>query len=172
MSLSGHQSAAAVSVEWLTPPEILRRLGEFDLDPYCPPVMPWSTAKTMLTREHDGLAVAWRGRVWLNPPFGSEAAHWLKKLADHGDGIALIPARTETKMFFRHVWSGASSVLFVEGRPHFHRPDGTRASFNSGAPICLVGYGKRNDRALEDSMLGQFIRLNSAASPDVQEVSA
>ena len=36
MSLSGHQSAKMKNDEWLTPPEILRALGSFDLDPRAP----------------------------------------------------------------------------------------------------------------------------------------
>ncbi len=34
---------------WLTPPEVIRALGRFTLDPCCPPVMPWRTADKMLT---------------------------------------------------------------------------------------------------------------------------
>lgn len=29
---------------WLTPPHIIEALGPFDLDPCCPPTMPWRTA--------------------------------------------------------------------------------------------------------------------------------
>ena len=32
---------------WLTPLSLIQSLGEFDLDPCCPPVIPWSTAKQM-----------------------------------------------------------------------------------------------------------------------------
>lgn len=39
------------------------------------------------------------------------------------------------------VWGCASAVRFLCGRPHFHRPDGTRAKGNSGGPIALVAYG-------------------------------
>lgn len=141
MSLSGHQSPVMKSETWLTPPSWISRLGPFDLDPCCPPNMPWRTAVKMLTEAEDGLAQPWHGRVWLNPPFGRKAVWWLKKLADHGNGIALIPARTETEMFYEQVWARADAICFVKGRPHFHREDGTRASFNSGAPIALVAYG-------------------------------
>ena len=97
MSLSAHQSARMMTDEWLTPPEILAALGPFDLDPCTPDAMPWQTAAARYTKRDDGLAQPWRGRVWLNPPFGREAVRWLRKLAAHGDGVALVPARTETR---------------------------------------------------------------------------
>lgn len=160
MSLSGHQSQNMGTDEWLTPPEILQRLGVFDLDP-CAPILsrrPWSTAASHFTIEDDGLSKPWNGRVWMNPPFGKAAATWLEKLAAHGDGIALIPARTETRMFYSHVWPKADAVLFIEGRPHFHYATGQRAPFNSGAPICLIAYGQKNVQALVDSRLGVVCR--------------
>jgi hypothetical protein len=79
-------------------------------------------------------------------------------MTEHGNGIALIPARTETAMFYESVWLGASAVCFLKGRPHFHRVDGTRAAFNSGAPICLVAYGAENVAALERAALGVVVR--------------
>jgi len=144
MSLSGHQSAKMDTDTWLTPPEWIAALGPFDLDPCCPPKMPWPTATRMLTKSEDGLATPWSGRVWLNPPFGQKAPWWLRKMAEHGNGVALIPARTETAMFYESVWAKADSILFAKGRPHFHFPDGTRARCNSGAPIALVAYGSAN----------------------------
>jgi len=143
--------------EWLTPPEILARLGTFDLDPCSPINRPWATAAQHLTVRDDGLSVPWSGRVWLNPPFGREAVKWLSRLRDHGNGIALIPARTETEMFFTTVWGHANGVLFLKGRPHFHFVDGTRAKFNSGAPIALIAYGRENLASLQSSGLGAVV---------------
>lgn len=159
MSLSGHQSPRAKSVTWLTPPEWIKALGPFDLDPCCPPVMPWPIAARIFTEREDGLAQPWEGRVWLNPPFGQEWPAWVEKLADHGDGIALIPARTETEAFYRLVWDRAAAICFVKGRPHFHREDGSRAPFNSGAPIALIAYGLRNSVALQRAGLGRVLML-------------
>lgn len=159
MGMSSHQSARAVTVDWLSPPAWLEKLGPFDLDPCCPPVMPWPTATTMYS--HHGLEREWSGRVWLNPPFDSHVAPaWLAKLAAHGNGIALIPARTETKMFYAHVWPKADAICFVRGRPHFHYPDGRRAKANSGAPICLIAYGADNVRALYGADLGIVVDLD------------
>ena len=158
MSLSSHQSAQMKSDEWLTPPDILAKLGKFDLDPCSSIIRPWDTAKNHLTVEDDGLSKVWDGRVWLNPPFGKEAAKWLRRMRDHNNGIALIPARTETKMFYESVWGYADTVLFIRGRPHFYYIDGSRAPYNSGAPICLVAYGRRNADILDTSGLGFTVR--------------
>lgn len=156
MGLSSHQRNGGHG-EWLTPPEIVRSLGVFDLDPCAPVVRPWDTALRHYTIADDGLSRPWFGRVWLNPPFGREALKWLRRMSEHGDGIALIPARTETRMFVECVWGAASAVLFVSGRPHFHYVDGRRASANSGAPICLVAYGRRNVEPLVDCRLGTVV---------------
>ncbi|MES2973420.1 MAG: DNA N-6-adenine-methyltransferase [Pseudomonadota bacterium] len=156
MSLSSHQRNGGHD-EWLTPPEIVGALGAFDLDPCSPINRPWPTASLHYTVEDDGLSKAWGGRVWCNPPFGREAVKWLRKLAQHGDGVALIPARTETAMFYECVWGVADAVLFMRGRPHFHYVDGTRADANSGAPICLVAYGVQNVKALINSRLGTVV---------------
>lgn len=85
---------------------------------------------------------------------------WLLKLALHGNGIALIPARTETAMFYESVWPKADSVCFVKGRPHFHDAKGERAPFNSGAPIALVAYGRENTEKLMQSGLGIVLIVN------------
>ena len=151
MSIGGHQSAAMLKDEWLTPPEIIKALGAFTLDPCAPINRPWSTAADHYTIEDNGLMRQWYGRIWLNPPYGLEAARWLDRLAQHGNGIALIFARTETRMFFDHVWPLADAVFFFEGRLHFHHVDGTRAAANAGAPSCLVAYGSANRCAISDA---------------------
>jgi hypothetical protein len=161
MSMGGHQSAAMLKDEWLTPPHILKALGDFDLDPCAPHASrrPWDTAKTHYSVEDDGLSQPWFGRVWCNPPYGLEAARWLDRLSAHGDGVALIFARTETAMFFDHVWGKADALLFIRGRLHFHHVDGTRAAANAGAPSVLVAYGAENVAALERSGLGVVVSV-------------
>src|SRR5258708_3173732 len=91
--------------EWLTPRWILDRLGEFDVDRCGPAIRPWDTAREHYSLPTDGLTQPWKGRIWLNPPFGLEAARWLAKMAYHGNGIALIAARTETRAFIQYVWN-------------------------------------------------------------------
>ena len=157
-AMGSHQSARADNDEWLTPPALLALLGDFDLDPCAPVERPWATAAEHFTRFDDGLNRRWRGRVWLNPPYGT-AEQWLQRLADHGNGIALIFARTETAMFFRCVWERAEALLFLRGRLHFHFVNGQRAKANAGAPSVLVAYGARNVTVLRDLDLGAYVEL-------------
>lgn len=152
-AMGSHQSAVMLSDVWLTPPAIIDALGPFDLDPCSPLNRPWDTAEKHYTIEDDGLAHEWDGYTWVNPPYGKEAATWLERLAEHGNGIALVFARTETRMFFDHVWPHADALLFIEGRLHFHRPDGTRAKANSGAPSVLIAYGRQAARRLLNSSI-------------------
>jgi hypothetical protein len=148
--------------EWLTPPEIIRALGKFALDPCASTRQPWRTASEHYTLRDDGLSRPWSGRVWCNPPYGQETAKWLERCAAHGDAIALIFARTETAMFFDHVWQKADALLFLRGRLYFHHVDGTRARANSGAPSVLVAYGAENAETLRKSGIhGHLVMLNT-----------
>lgn len=144
MSLTSHQAQHRGATDtWLTPQHIIDALGPFDLDPCAAPdPRPWSTAGAHYTLPDDGLSLPWEGLVWCNPPFGPDAGRWLARLADHGDGIGLCAARTETKWFVRQVWARADAILFLHGRPTFCRADGTPGENNAGAPIALVGYGQ------------------------------
>lgn len=166
--MGSHQSPAMVSDEWLTPREIIGALGEMDFDPCAAPSpRPWPTARRHVVRAENGLTMPWYGRVWLNPPYGgpSVIGPWMRRMVEHGDGIALIFARTETALFFETVWRAANAVLFIEGRLFFHRADGTRASANAGAPSCLVAYGNYNDERLQRSgIAGQYVSLRECAT--------
>ncbi len=158
--IGGHQSHDMGKDEWLTPPEILSALGAFNLDPCAPIDRPWGTADEHYTVLDDGLNKDWHGRVWCNPPYGRATAVWLNKLAEHGQGTALIFARTETEMFVKEVWGKAHALLFIHGRLHFHHVDGKRASANSGAPSVLVAYGDQDAATLAlCSIPGTFIPL-------------
>jgi hypothetical protein len=97
--------------------------------------------------------------VWLNPPY-AHWGRWLHRLAEHDQGTALIFARTETALWFRHVWPRASALLFLRGRLAFHRVDGTRARASAGAPSVLVAYGTDDaDRLRTAPLAGRFVAL-------------
>lgn len=146
-------------VEWLTPPELVKKLGEFDLDPCSPINAPFYHAKNNYTVEDNGLTKKWEGRVYCNPPYGRDLNLWLKKLKEHGNGIALIFARTETKFFFENIWDDADGLLFVKGRIKFYHVSGIQGG-TPGAPSVFIAYGKENAIALKESgIAGKYLDL-------------
>jgi hypothetical protein len=146
MTLGSHQKTVGDTQTWITPQWIINALGPFDLDPAAADPRPWPCAEQSFTR--DGLTRPWHGRVWLNPPFDRyEVAKWIRRLADHGHGTALLHARTEAE-WFEPVWGKATAILFLADRLYFHYPDGRRATANSGAPACLVAFGPHDAERL------------------------
>jgi hypothetical protein len=145
--------------EWLTPQYIIEDLGPFDLDPCSPIDRPWPTAKEHLTIKDDGLWPTWDSWkfIWCNPPYGDHVGDWLEKLADHGSGIALVFARTETEWFFRTVWHRASCLLFLKKRITFCHVDGTPGKYTGGAPSVLIGYGLEAKNKLRKSKLDGYL---------------
>ena len=97
--------------EHYTPPEFLQSVyavftGVPDLDPCAESHRnPNVSAKKHYTRADDGLAKPWRGRVFVNPPYGDELPAWVDKLRAEWDRgqvrelLALLPARTDTAWF-------------------------------------------------------------------------
>ena len=73
---------ASTSVEWYTPARYIEAargvMGGIDLDPATSALANQTVrAARIFTREDDGLAHDWQGRVWLNPPYwqGQRALH-------------------------------------------------------------------------------------------------
>jgi hypothetical protein len=164
--MGGHEAPTSATDEWLTPPYLLAALGgaeSFDLDPCSPVVRPWNTARFHYNVHDNGLMKPWRGRVWLNPPYGPPpvVGPWMRRMAHHGEGCCLIFARTETDVFFDTVWDKATAVMFLRGRLRFHHVDGRRSG-GGGAPSVLIAYGWADAAILERCGLdGRFIRLRA-----------
>ena len=150
--------------EWFTPRFILEKLGKFNLDPCTVENRPWPTAVDHLTKEEDGLAVDWRGRVWCNPPF-TGMDPWMARMADHGNGILLAPAKKmETLSFFKYVWDRADAILIMRGRLRFHTADGKLAGGHPTFSTVFVAYGGHNAHVLRLSEIeGVFIPLRGHA---------
>lgn len=168
---NGGDGGTATTHDWLTPPEILQALGTFDMDPCASQFQPWRTATNQFTIEDDGLARDWHGRVWCNPPYGPHAEKFLKRMSEHGNGITLIFARTETKAFQEYCWKRASGMLFMAGRIKFRLPGGG-VSGPAGAPSVLIAFGAKNAEALCDSgIAGYFVPLHNKVSVESQQPS-
>lgn len=148
------------SDEWYTPKYIIDSLGKFDLDPCAPSVPLFKTAEVMYNEFDDGLAQKWEGRVWLNPPYSRPLINkFLRRMAEHNKGVALIFSRTDTELFHTEVFNKATAVKFLKGRIKFLKPNGMEA----GTPGCgsvLIAYGEEDADILEcNELKGKFIRL-------------
>ena len=126
------------SVEYYTPVEILEAartvLGSFDLDPAsCEEAQRNVRATTFYSLEDNGLSRPWRGRVWLNPPYGktngrSNQEIWAQRLVSEyleghvTEAVLLVKAALGYKWFeelFRD-WP----VCFARSRLSFILEDG------------------------------------------------
>ena len=151
--------------DWVTPLEIVDALGWFDLDPCASPNQRYQTAARMIAPPADGLAAEWTGRVWLNPPYGPGIREWLRRMVMHGNGIALVPSRTEVEAWFwPYIWEAADAILFLRGRISFVAPDGSIGG-NAGHGSVLAAYGHDNVDALRKSGIpGKLIVLRPSTA--------
>lgn len=140
MTLGSHQRCVGKSQTHLTPKWLIDKLGPFDLDPCAAPEpRPWDCATLNYTEDY--YSSTWHGIVWLNPPFNRYVVgDWIQKLADHGNGICLVHARTEAA-WFQPIWKHAELILFLDKRIKFCRHDGSEQAANSGAPPVLAAFG-------------------------------
>ncbi len=144
--------------EWFTPRYITDALGVFGTDP-CTSDDCQLPLIAEVNHTNDGLEAEWVGRVWLNPPYGRKTFDWMRKLSLHGNGIALIFARTETKGFHSEIWEKAHSLFFFKGRLKFYHKNGIEGD-RPNAPSCLVAYGENNTNIIKHSGLnGRLVYL-------------
>lgn len=135
--------------EWRTPPYLLDRLGEFDLDPCSPVNRPWDTARHHYTVGDDGLRQPWFGRVFCNPPYDTPLiVRFIRKCVEHRNAIALTFARTDTRLFHELIFPYADTILFIRGRLRFYHVTGEQGG-TAGAPSCLISFNKENTAVLE-----------------------
>ena len=146
MTDTGYMAVAtsSASPEWPTPRWLVDQLaaefGPFDTDPAANA----DNAKAPLfyTQDDDGLSQPWKGRVWMNPPYGRTIGAWMAKARDEiarGSAdrvVCLVPARVDTR-WWRDSLAVASLVRIWPGRIAF--ADGTQpAPF----PSAIIVFGK------------------------------
>lgn len=161
-----HESTHNESIEWYAPPEVFHALGlTFDVDPASPGEgKSFVPSRRHITAEEDGLAADWgSGIAWVNPPYGPHTATWLAKLADHGNGIALVFARTDNKWFHETV-ARADLICFVSGRVKFYKGSTDLRGDSPGAGSMLVAYGPEAAAAVAASGLGTCVRVDRSAA--------
>lgn len=107
------------SGEWETPQAFFDDLNKefgFTLDVCATPGN--AKCERYFTREEDGLAQAWSGVCWMNPPYGREIEKWVKMAYASGrmgvTVVCLLPARTDTK-WFQDYCLRSKDIRFVRG---------------------------------------------------------
>jgi phage N-6-adenine-methyltransferase len=145
-----HDKKDNISVDWYTPEWIFTELGlKFDLDPASPEGgIPWIPVSRYYTEKDNGLAQPWKGKVWLNPPYGKHTINWLRRMHEHRNGIALVFARTDCKWFHDYV-AKADAILFLKGRVKFVDGLGKTGGSGAGSGSMLIAWGKEHKAALE-----------------------
>lgn len=107
---------------WATPQAFFNEfdsLYDFDLDVCALPEN--AKCARYFTPEDDGLAQAWTGVCWMNPPYGREIGKWMKKAYESAQAgatvVCLVPARTDTRWWHDYAMKG--SIEFIRGRLKF-----------------------------------------------------
>lgn len=139
------------SVEWYTPSWVFSALGlTFDLDPASPHDMESMVpAGTKYTLFDNGLKKPWFGRVWLNPPYGPDTGTWVRRMAQHGNGIALVFSRTDAS-WCQDAMRSAQAMLFVSGRIEFVPGlENAHKKSRCGAGTVLFAWGEECVSALQ-----------------------
>lgn len=111
------------TVEWSTPQDVFDGLDAefgFDLDPCA--TAENAKCERYFTRQEDGLAQTWTGRVFCNPPYGRTLGAWMRKAWEASQSTAelvvlLIPARTDTRWW--HEYVEGREARFLPGRLRF-----------------------------------------------------
>ena len=144
--------------EWYTPEKYIEMaravLGEIELDPASSETANKTVkADCFYTEQDDGLSKQWRGKVWMNPPYGTDLiGKFTEKFADEytagsiTEGIVLVNNATETA-WFSYLVEAAAAVVFPHGRIKYYSP-----TKESNAPLqgqAFIYFGLNPEKFLE-----------------------
>ena len=155
--------------EWYTPPEILEliyQVMDIDLDP-ASPYPATVLARKHYTKETDGLSKPWRGKIFLNAPYGREGGKWSDELEEEWEScniknaIILIHAKTDTKWFGK-IADMAAEICCWRGRITFQSPDGKNGKgtfpslpFSSYSQLILTSDRNSSTYSLKKAVCGK-----------------
>lgn len=107
---------------WATPQDFFDKYNEkygFQLD-VCA-TKENAKCSRYFTIDDDGLSQEWNGICWMNPPYGRNIKHWVKKAYESSlNGatvVCLLPARTDTAWWHDYCIKG--QIEFIRGRLKF-----------------------------------------------------
>jgi len=134
--------------EWYTPAEYIdaarRVMGAIDLDPAsCEEANATVQAGQFYSEADPGLGHQWKGRVWLNPPYGRLAGEFVVNLAREYDAgrvtaaVTLVNAHCTDTSWFRPLWD--HTLCFTHGRLNFGAGTASRGGSTHGSVFAYLG---------------------------------
>lgn len=140
------------SDEWRTPDNIFNYMQQnyqFTLDAAA--AQENAKCPNYFTKQNSALENTWDGRVWCNPPYSrGMASKFVEKI--HSEVIlnknaefcwVLLPARTDTILWHKYIFSFAAEILFIKGRLKFLDETGKTKSC-APFPSALVLFNAEN----------------------------
>ena len=107
---------------WYTPQEFFNKYNQmylFETDVCATPEN--TKCVNYFTPEQDGLKQQWKGKCWMNPPYGRTIKQWVKKAYESSLSgatvVCLLPARTDTSWWHDYCMKG--DIEFIRGRLKF-----------------------------------------------------
>jgi len=141
------------TVEWYTPAIYIKSartvMGDIDLDPAtCAEAQATVKARQFFTKETDGLAQKWHGRVWLNPPYGrdedgeSTVAKWVHKvvtayISREIEQAVILVNNTGDRAWFDELWP--FPICVTSKRIKFYGPNNTNGNPTVGNAFVYLG---------------------------------
>lgn len=134
-----HVSNNSGENEWYTPPQYIDAvrevLGTIDLDPASNPTANgWIQAERYFTKDDNGLAQEWHGRVFMNPPYAQPLIfQFCEKMVGEvaagrvTEAIVLVNNATETRSW-QAMAAECASVCFPQGRIKYFDESGKPAN--------------------------------------------
>lgn len=153
--------------EWYTPSKYIEAarnvLGRFDLDPASNPLANETVkADRFFSIEDDGLSRPWRGKVWINPPYGEECREFVGKLVEEynagnvEEAVLLVNANSNDTAWFQPLWDHL--ICFTHHRINFYQSDGSKKSGSTHGSV-FVYFGENKDAfAGEFSQFGAVVQ--------------
>ena len=142
-------------------------LEAFDLDPCAPEDGSGHVlAKRKMVEADDGLTGAWKGKVFVNPPYARNVTRrWVNRCREaweNGEAelvVALLPARTGAGWWHDAVFRGGADAIFLRGRLTFG--DATHpAPFDSA--IAVWGADEKVASALQRAFPDAWLVRNTS----------
>jgi phage N-6-adenine-methyltransferase len=101
--------------DWATRAELFRELdGEFGFELDGCATATNAKCPAFFSPEVDGLQQLWRGKCWMNPPYGRDIGLWMAKAyrssLEGATVVCLVPSRTDTRWW--HEWAMRGEIRF------------------------------------------------------------